>query len=192
VSSPVLHVLAGPNGAGKSTFVQNVLQPVTHLPFINADEIAALKWPGEEAAHAYEASAAAAAVRDAALGERASFITETVFSHRSKIELIEQGILAGYLVTLHVILVPEDVTVMRVDYRVAQGGHTVPETKVRERYRRLWGLVAEARELADRSIFYDNSRASSPFLEIAKYEKGHLMGDAAWPAWTPAPLTRHA
>ena len=169
--------------------MQVVLQPVTHLPFINADEIAALRWTGQEAEHAYEASAAATAARDDALSHRRSFITETVFSHPSKIELIKQGISAGYLVTLHAILVPEDVTVMRVEYRVAQGGHTVPETKVRERYRRLWDLVAEARDLAIRSTFYDNSRASTPFLPIANYENGRLMGDPAWPAWTPSALT---
>jgi predicted ABC-type ATPase len=165
------------------------LQPVTHLLFINADEIAAQRWPDQEAEHAYEASAAAAAARDDALSRRRSFITETVFSHPNKVELIKQGISAGYLVTLHAILVPEDVTVMRVEYRVAEGGHTVPETKVRERYRRLWSLVAEARNLATRSIFYDNSRASRPFLPIANYENGRLVGNRTWPAWTPPALT---
>ncbi len=189
MSSPFLHVLAGPNGAGKSTFVQTVLQPVTHLPFINADEIAALRWPGQEVEHAYEASVAAMAARDDALSHRRSFITETVFSHPSKVELIKQGRSAGYLVGLHVILVPEDVTVMRVKYRVAQGGHKVPESKVRERYRRLWDLVAEACGLADRCIFYDNTLASAPFRPVANYESGRLVGDPAWPAWTPPALT---
>jgi len=45
VSTAVLHVLAGPNGAGKSTFVNRVLQPVNHLPFIDAGVIAAERWP---------------------------------------------------------------------------------------------------------------------------------------------------
>ncbi|WP_308465718.1 zeta toxin family protein [Rathayibacter soli] len=188
MTSPVLHVLAGPNGAGKSTFVQAVLQPITHLRFINADEIAAQQWPGEESEHAYEASTAAAAARDDTISHRHSFITETVFSHPSKIALIKQGISAGYIVTLHVMLVPEDVAVLRVAYRVALGGHTVPETKVRERYRRLWSLVAVARDLADRSIFYDNSRASTPFVPIASYDNGRLVGDSAWPVWTPAEI----
>ena len=48
----MLSVVAGPNGSGKSTFVHTVLGPVTGLPFINADEIAAALWPGEEEAHA--------------------------------------------------------------------------------------------------------------------------------------------
>lgn len=132
------------------------------------------------------------AARDDALSHRRSFITETVFSHPSKVDLIRQSVLAGYLVTLHVILIPEDVAVMRVEYRVTQGGHKVPETKVRERYRRLWHLVAEARELASRCIFYDNSLASRPFLPIANYESGRLVGRPAWPEWAPSGLTGHS
>ncbi|MFT4035805.1 MAG: hypothetical protein QM679_09565 [Patulibacter sp.] len=57
------------------------------LPFVNADEIAAERWPGEESAHAYEASAAAAEVRAALLEQRRSSITETVFSHPSGLPL---------------------------------------------------------------------------------------------------------
>jgi predicted ABC-type ATPase len=189
VSSPALHLVAGPNGAGKSTFVRTVLQPVTHLPVINADDIAAQRWPGRESEQAYAASAAATAARDEALGQRRSFISETVFSHPSKLDLIAEAVSVGYLVSLYVVMVPEDVSVKRVEYRVAQGGHTVPETKVRERYRRLWQLVSVARELADHTTFYDNGRARTPFVDVAHYERGRLIGHATWPTWTPRALT---
>jgi predicted ABC-type ATPase len=188
VSTPVLHVLAGPNGAGKSTFVRELLQPVTRLPFVNADEIAAVRWPGHEAEHAYEASSAAAAARTELLDARRSFITETVFSHPSKVDLVRRGVAAGYLVTLHVVMVPVEVTVQRVDYRVADGGHAVPEAKIRERYERLWPLVVEARGHADRTAFYDNSTAGSPFAAVATYERGRLVGAARWPRWVPEAL----
>jgi predicted ABC-type ATPase len=184
VSSPVLYVLAGPNGSGKSTFAREVLQPVTHLPLINADEIAAQRWPGREEQHAYEASSAAAAAREEAFTRRESFITETVFSHRSKLDLVAGAVQVGYLVELHVMLLPEDLAVARVAYRVADGGHTVPEDKVRQRYRRLWELIAQARQIAHRARFYDNSR-SSAFLPVAIYELGRPVGIPAWPVWTP-------
>ena len=183
----MLSVVAGPNGSGKSTFVQTVLGPATRLPFINADEIAAALWPGEEEAHAYDASRAAAAARSQALSARRSFITETVFSHPSKVALVEQAIRAGYRVELHVMLIPEEVTVARVAYRVSTGGHTVPPEKVRERYHRLWGLVVDARALAHRATFYDNSR-SKPFQRVAAYERGHPVGPPAWPTWAPKAL----
>jgi predicted ABC-type ATPase len=189
VSTPVLHVLAGPNGSGKSTFVREVLGPVTHLPFINADEIAQQRWPGQEEQHAYDASQAAAEARDQAIAARRSFITETVFSHPSKVDLITQGLAAGYLVELHVILVPEDLAVKRVAHRVAVGGHTVPEDKIRQRYRRMWQLIALARQIADRATFYDNTTSSTPFRTVSIYDRGQLVGTPAWPAWAPPEIT---
>ena len=80
---PVLHLIAGPNGAGKTTLATRVIAPVTHLPFINADVIAAQRWPDAQAEHAYDASQVAAEQRRELIGARASFITETVFSHPS-------------------------------------------------------------------------------------------------------------
>jgi predicted ABC-type ATPase len=188
VSTPVLQVLAGPNGAGKSTFVDRILIPATHLLFINADRIAEERWPGEEEVHGYEASRLAAHERLVAMREQRSFITETVFSHSSKADLVRQAVAEGYLVTLHVILIPEDVAVARVRYRVEHGGHTVPETKIRERYRRLWALVSRSREIAARTVFYDNSVASPAFRTVAAFEHGVLIGEADWPSWTPPEL----
>lgn len=187
MSTPLLHVLAGPNGSGKSAFVHTVLAPATGLPFINADEIAAATWPGDEEARAYDASRAAAELRTRAIGDRRSFITETVFSHPSKIALLEQASGAGYRIELHVMLVPEDVTVARVAYRVDGGGHAVPPDKVRARYHRLWSLVAGACGLAHRATFHDNSR-SRPFRVVAVFERGHPVGSPDWPIWTPQPL----
>ena len=158
---PVLHLIAGPNGAGKTTLATRVIAPVTHLPFINADVIAAQRWPEAQAEHAYEASQVAADQRQELILARASFITETVFSHPSKLALIRDAQDEGYLVLLHVVLVPEGLSVARVGDRVRRGGHTVPEDKIRERYRRLWALVVQARVLAERAYIYDNSRATT-------------------------------
>jgi predicted ABC-type ATPase len=188
VSTPVLHVLAGPDGAGKSTFVHEVLEPVTGLPFVNADEIAKDRWPGREQEQAYEASAAAAALREDLLEARRSFITETVFSHPSKVDLVRRAAAGGYLVSLHVVLVPVELTLLRVEHRVGLGGHAVPVAKIRERYERLWKLVADARSYADRTTFYDNSLAARPFSPVASFERGRPVGDARWPSWAPAVL----
>jgi predicted ABC-type ATPase len=92
---PVLHLLAGPNGSGKTTLARRVIVPAAHLPFVNADDIAAERWPGSEVEHAYDASEAAAAERTQRLADRSSFITETVFSHPSKVELVQPAQEAG-------------------------------------------------------------------------------------------------
>lgn len=182
---PALHLLVGPNGAGKTTFFERVLGPATHLPFINADLIARREWPGEEEAHGHEAAALAETARNAAMVKRRSFAAETVFSHPSKVELIQRAQAAGYLVFLHVILVPEELTVARTRLRATQGGHSVPEDKVRQRYRRLWINVQAGMPLADEATVYDNSSARQPFRVAARYQNGNLLGDAAYPAWSP-------
>lgn len=189
MSAPTLHVLAGPNGSGKSTFVRAALQPLTRLAFINADEIAAERWPGTEEQHAYDASQAAAQARDAAIAAGRSFITETVFSHPSKVDLIMQALGAGYVVQLHVTVVSEDIAVARVGHRVGLGGHSVPETKIRERYRRLWQLVAASCPLVHRATFYDNMSDRAAYRVMATYEHGRPLHPPVWPAWTPSELT---
>jgi predicted ABC-type ATPase len=183
-----LHVVAGPNGSGKTTFVTEFLaRELPGYPCVNADEIAKTRWSSDPAAHAYEAARVAAETRAHLIARGRSFIAETVFSHPSKLDLIRSARQAGYHVVLHAMLAPEKLAVRRVAYRVQSGGHDVPEPKIRERYRRLWPLVAQAISLADRAVVYDNSRAVGP-VEVADFYGGLAIGAAAWPGWTPEPL----
>ena len=183
-----LDLIVGPNGAGKSTFVELTLAPL--LPgsvFVNADEIAKHRWPADPASHAYQATRIAAETRSRLIELGRPFITETVFSHPSKLELVRDAQEANYIVVLHVLLVPEELAVQRVKYRVRAGGHDVPEAKVRERYRRLWTLVADATVESDDATVYDNSAIEGPRI-VAKISGGSIVGSPTWPAWTPEAL----
>ncbi len=188
MSTPVLHLLAGPNGAGKSTFVTRILQPSTHLPFINADEIAARRWPGREADHGYQASRAAASEREQMIAAGGSFISETVFSHPSKVDLLDHARNEGYLTHLHIILISEELAILRVRDRVRRGGHHVPEEKIRDRYARLWDLLALSIRTVDHAWVYDNELARAPFRMVAEYARGRSVARPAWPGWTPTAL----
>ena len=182
---PLLQLIAGPNGAGKTTFFERVLSPVTRLPFINADVLARQHWPGDEEAHGHEAAALAAQARQQALAQGLSFVAETVFSHPSKLALVQDAQARGYLVHLHVVLVPVELSVARVKLRAAQGGHSVPEDRVRERHQRLWSLLAQAAWRADGTRVYDNSSARHPFRLAATYEHGRALGPVELPTWSP-------
>ena len=153
-----LDLVAGPNGAGKSTFVRLAVIPQwPAATFVNADEIAAQRWPDDQQAHSYEAARIAAATRARLIQLGHPLIAETVFSHPSKLDLFRESRAAGYFIALHVLMVPEDLSVARVAYRVAAGGHDVPVGKIRERHRRLWPIVARAVPMADSATFWDNS-----------------------------------
>jgi predicted ABC-type ATPase len=184
-----LDLVVGPNGAGKSTFVELVLARHRHgVTFVNADVIAAERWPDDAQAHAYDAARIATQARSRLIELGEPFITETVFSHPSKLALIDEAARAGYTIALHVLLVPQELAVQRVAYRVAAGGHPVPEDKIRQRYQRLWPLVADAITSADSSRVWDNSMLSGP-LEIALLASGVAIGACRWPAWTPQALS---
>ncbi|MET3806723.1 putative ABC-type ATPase [Nakamurella sp. UYEF19] len=162
--------------------------PATRLPFINADEIAALGWPDAPAEHAYEAAQIAEEQRRGRIAAGASFISETVFSHPSKVRLVSDAVDAGYLVHLHVIIVPVELTVQRVLDRVRRGGHTVPEQKIRDRYERLWEHISAAIRIVDVVEVFDNSSARAPFRLCATYRNGALVGSPDWPRWAPDAL----
>ncbi len=169
MGDPVLHLIAGPDGAGKTTLHRAVIGPVVHLPFINADVIAQQE-------------------RADCLAERRSFVTETVFSHPSKLELLEAAKTAGYRTYLHIVLIPEELAVARVIERVTAGGHAVPEEKIRGRFARLWGHVALGIQIADESRVYDNSDPRHPLRLVATYINGRSAGTPTWPAWVPTEL----
>ncbi|MDQ2797565.1 MAG: zeta toxin family protein [Actinomycetota bacterium] len=183
-----IDLVVGPNGAGKSTFIALTLAPL--LPgsvVVNADQIAQRRWPDAAASHGYDAAQVAAATRSKLIELGRPFIAETVFSHRSKLDLIRAAAAAHYTVVLHVLLVPEELAVARVKHRVQAGGHDVPEIKIRERYQRLWALVGGAVAISDSASVYDNTRLDGPRI-VAQMSVGDIIGAPSWPAWTPEPL----
>ncbi|CAM3589290.1 zeta toxin family protein [Smaragdicoccus niigatensis] len=185
-----LDLVIGSNGAGKTTFVTTTLKQV--LPgsvFVNADEIAKQRWPADPEAHSYEAAEIAANTRNRLIDSGVSFIAETVFSHPSKLALIGDAQAKDYRVILHVLMVPEELTVLRVHYRVQAGGHNVPENKIRERYQRVWHLAAAAMLRSDTATLYDSSSLAGP-RAVATFSSGIATWVGQCPAWTPAPLKR--
>jgi predicted ABC-type ATPase len=180
-----LDLVVGPNGAGKSTFIRLVIVPTwPAATIVNADEIAALRWPDDPSAHAYDAARIAAETRTRLIELGRPLIAETVFSHPSKLDLVRQASQAGYAVALHVLMVPEYLSVARVAYRAAAGGHDVPVEKIRLRHRRLWSIVAAAVPLADSATFWDNSRRDGPCI-VGLFSEGLAVGYPDWPSWAP-------
>lgn len=137
--APILHVLAGPNGAGKTTLYEARVRQLAKAPFVNADQLSfeALGRHAETREEAELGQRLANVRRDALMAAGESLVTESTFSHPSKLELIRQAKALGYRVAVyHVNLISADAAVARVAARQALGGHPVPEANVRGRYER--------------------------------------------------------
>jgi predicted ABC-type ATPase len=93
LAQPVFYLLAGPNGAGKSTLYKAAITEgliPRSAPFVNADlfEAAALQHIADPTERSKQARAWADAERLRCLLAGASFASETVFSHTSKLVLL--------------------------------------------------------------------------------------------------------
>lgn len=185
---PIFHVLAGPNGAGKTTLYRTEIAPrFPDAEFVNADELATARYghPAVTLEESQTGQRLAEERRRELMAQGKSLVTESTFSHPSKVELIQDAIKAGYEVRLyHVNVRSPELSVKRVDRRVKEGGHPVPEDKIRERYTRNQALIREASRQADRTHVFDNSHFGQPPERVLSLAKGQARYvSERMPAW---------
>jgi predicted ABC-type ATPase len=174
-----LWILAGANGSGKSTFFDHQLKKY-NLSFINADLIAK-KISGKGAGKVTNtvskvAQQEALQTCHQKLDRAESFCYETVFSHISKIEIIEKAKRLGYeinLVFIHLNLAM--LNKARVIQRVHLGGHTVPEDKIESRIPRTLKNIKLAIRLCDNVQMLDNSSSQNPFKVILTIQNNKII-----------------
>lgn len=173
---PTMIVLAGPNGAGKSTLYETRIAPSFAGPFINADIIQRDELRDPSPAASYEAANIASSRRADSLAQGRDFVTETVFSHPSKLELVDEARTRGFtVIVMHVGVDTPDISVARVSARVDEGGHIVPEDKIRARYTRGAPFIRAAVLKADRGMVFDNSRLNQPPSHCLTFANGRLV-----------------
>lgn len=161
MSLPVFHLLAGPNGAGKSTLFRALVASGTigkEVEFVNADlyERDHLQHIADLQERSEAARVWADGRRDELLQAGQGFVSETVFSHDSKLSLIIRAQGLGFSVVLHVVSVDDPTRlVARVNQRVEEGGHNVPAERILQRYPRTMVNLKQAVRLADLVFVYD-------------------------------------
>lgn len=119
------------------------------------------------------------AQREALLKDKIGFVSETVFSHESKLSLISHAQSMGYHVVLYIVSVnnPEHL-LARVRQRVQEGGHHVPAIRILERYPRTMANLKKAVRLADLAFVYDADevgRDAPSLLAVCRAEHTTLL-----------------
>lgn len=108
--------------------------------------------------NSYVASVVADAIRRELLAQGQTFTFETVMSSRDKVDFMWEARERGYRVYLYFVATDDpEINLDRVRRRVMQGGHSVPDDKVRKRYVESIQLMTEACEAAHRAYLFDNS-----------------------------------
>lgn len=169
---PIIIALAGSNGSGKSTFYESYLAD-GGLRFINADELSA-----SLGLSPYEAAELATAVRRELVNQRESFIFETVLSDPvgEKVDQLASYASLGYTIVLIFIRIESvDESSKRVAMRVCQGGHDVPDDKLRARFERTLANLQRAIERLPHVIVFSNQDLNNPYQLIAIHENGRAM-----------------
>lgn len=154
-------MVAGPNGSGKTTLTRQLRERgVDFGEYINPDDIA-LTLDGTYDARVVEAQRVADRRRDECIEAQRSFSFETVMSHPSKIDILKRAKAVGFFVQLYFVGIDDPRTnVDRVAFRVAQGGHDVPQDRIIARWHRTMALLADAVSTADQAFVFDNSHGT--------------------------------
>ena len=147
---PEIIVFAGPNGSGKTTVTK--LAKVIE-PYINADEIKRTNYCSD-----LEAAQMAEKMREDCVAQNKSFTFETVLSTDRNLKLLTKAKEKGFFIRcIYVLTSNADINVSRVESRTANGGHSVPEDKIRSRYKKALELIPELVKVCDILHIYDNS-----------------------------------
>ena len=105
------------------------------------------------------------------------------------VEFLAEAQASGFRTYLYYVATSSpEINIERVKYRVAMGGHGVPEAKIISRYRRSLELLFEAVVHTDRAYIFDNSGETKTW--IAEVNEGReLTMQANWmPAWFKSAL----
>ena len=173
MKQPRAIIIAGANGSGKTTFAREFLVAEGACPtFINADLIAAGLSPlRPEDANLRAMRLMAEQMRDC-VAHRRDFAVESTLAGRVYVNLIRGWRAIGYRVKIiYLWLDSVDLAIDRVRFRVAEGGHNVPEDVIRRRFSQGWTNFEKLyRPIADIWQIYNCSGSTPVLIEEGERE----------------------
>lgn len=161
LKKPILIVIAGPNGSGKTSITNKILEHewIENCVYINPDNIAQEifgDWNSPKSI--IKAADYSDELRKNCLKENQSLIFETVLSTENKVDFIKRAKSQGYFIRLFFIGTENpSINAGRIAFRVMEGGHDVPITKIISRYSKSIANCCEVTQIVDRAYVYDNS-----------------------------------
>jgi predicted ABC-type ATPase len=181
---PDIFVIAGPNGAGKSTAARTLLPDFLNcVEFVNADDIARGLSAFRPEKVAFQAGRMMLRRLDELARQRVNFAFETTLSSRTFAHWLRQRQAEQFDVHLLYLWLPSpDLALARVAARVQAGGHGLPETDIRRRYRRGRDNFLDLfLPLANSWEVYDNSKSEPELVAFGgQTESTTVISSEIW------------
>lgn len=178
-----LYIIAGCNGAGKTTASFTILPEILDCTeFVNADEIARGLSPFRPATASIEAGRLMLKRINKHLEAGNNFAFETTLSTRSYARLVVRAKDLGYQVTcVFFWLQTAELAVSRVESRVKEGGHDIPEEVIRRRYQSgLKNFFKLYVPLIHNWLFVDNSGDHYEIIAEGSSKQTVIHDHIAW------------
>jgi predicted ABC-type ATPase len=161
---PSLYILAGANGSGKTTWYTTAIEEnfiSSDLTFINVDIIVRKELTGGYSEENYIEAANIARQRIAhCLEKNIDFMIESNLALQADYDWIENMQKKGYQIILY-FLGTDDLRINyeRVNNRIKEGGHSVPESIITHRYKIGLSYLKSKILLFQHAFLIDNSTA---------------------------------
>jgi predicted ABC-type ATPase len=157
---PQLFMLGGPNGAGKTTSAMKLLPDFLRCKeYVNADSIAAGLSPFSPESTALQAGRLMVKRIHHLAQQKNDFSFETTMASRSFVTLLQKCKQQNYNINLIFLWLQTPLlAIKRIEKRVQDGGHNIPNNIVLRRYKRgIKNFLNLYSPIADSWILYDNS-----------------------------------
>jgi predicted ABC-type ATPase len=185
VTLPRLTIIAGANGCGKSTLTSKSTF-IYKTPLLDPDAVSKAFQPTIPGASAVAAARQVLISARKHIGRGESFAVETTLSGKHYLRMMIDARIRGFEVVLVYIGTENvEINLARIGNRVLAGGHDVPESDVRRRYKRSFENLPTALARADHSILFDNSSEEGYRLIAVLSASGRQWFEPV-PAWAKA------
>ncbi|MBE9467512.1 MAG: zeta toxin family protein [Bacteroidetes bacterium] len=178
-----LYIISGSNGAGKTTASYTILPEMLKCTeFVNADEIAKGLSPFKPENAAIQAGRLMLNRINQLIETGQDFAFETTLATKSYKNFVVKAKENGYKVTLLFFwLRSEELAVKRVETRVKEGGHNIPEETIRRRYKNgLINFFNIFKPIVDEWMFIDNSGEPYEILAEGNSISSDIQNKITW------------